>query len=430
MPDARTPHVDVHPAPFAILALALALARSRISLALALAVAGIPGADPAPSATVASTAEFPEVRVALADSGPERAPGALPAIVFVSRHADPARPAQIPGLGPHGCALITGGRLMLRDPDGRVRPLLIGDSMFDVSHPSISPDASRLAFAATRSAAGPWRIYVAGIDGGGLHAVTSGAASFDDLEPCWIDSRTLCFASTRYRQSDEYAGLPVPNLFTLDLVTGTLARLTSERNGAEAPSMDARRGTLLFSRWWFNRYRSARRGATGITLDPRAALPGDSVNLWQPMEMSAPSGRLRLAFGYPVVRLQAMGAQPVALANGGFAAVYARNMGLSPAPGGTGIWIFRSRYAPPTRLAGAAVPETATDPYSEATGLASPSACAPAALPDGRIVFALDPGARGDFGLWVSDANGDSLEPLVDLPGTLELDPAPVVAFD
>jgi len=49
------------------------------------------------------------------------------------------------------------------------------------------------------------------------------------------------------------------------------------------------------------------------------------------------------------------------------------------------------------------------------------------ALPDGRVVFAFDAGGRGDFGLAVSDGHGRGRVLLLDLPGTLELDPTPVV---
>jgi hypothetical protein len=41
-------------------------------------------------------------------------------------------------------------------------------------------------------------------------------------------------------------------------------------------------------------------------------------------------------------------------------------------------------------------------------------------------VLSFDPGGRGDFGLWV--ATGDRMEPVLDLPGTLELDATPLVA--
>jgi hypothetical protein len=355
---------------------------------------------------------------------------ALPAIVFVSRLAAPPDSGQIPGFGPHGRALITAGRLMIRDADGEVRALPGTDSLFDVSHPAISPDAKRLAFAGVRSRTDHWRVFVTGVNGGAIRQVTfaprAGELEADDLEPCWIDERTLCFASTRYAQRSEYVDVPVTNLFACDLLTGRITRLTSERNGAETPSVDAERGRLLFSRWWFNRYRSSVDG--GVTVAVERVMPGDSVNVWQAMEMESGSGRLRMACGYPVIRVEAMGVQPIALGDGSFAAVYARNLGLSPRPGGTGIWIFRGAHTRPMRLAGVAVPETQLDPYTAASGLAAPSACDPAALPDGRILFAFDPGARGDFGIWIAAADGETRSCLVDLPGTLELDPAPVVA--
>jgi hypothetical protein len=363
-------------------------------------------------------------------TGGEHGMAPVPAIVFVSRQGAPRDSGEIPGFGPHGRALITSGRLMVRESGGAIHALPGCDSLFDVSHPAVSPDARRIAFAGVRSRTDRWRIYVCDSAGAAAREVTfaptQSAREADDFEPCWIDDHMLCFASTRYAQRSEYTDVPVTNLFACDLASGRITRLTSERNGAETPSVDAARGRLLFSRWWFNRYRSSVDG--GVTALAERALPGDSVNVWQAMEMESGSGKLSLACGYPVIRVEAMGVQPVALGGGTLAAVYARNLGLSPRPGGTGIWIFRGAHARPFRLAGAAVPETPLDPYAAASGLAAPSACDPAALGDGRILFAFDPGARGDFGIWVATAGGESRTCLVDLPGTLELDPAPIVA--
>src|SRR5262249_6566618 len=120
----------------------------------------------------------------------------------------------------------------------------------------------------------------------------------------------------------------------------------------------------------------------------------------------------------------------------------ARHLGLSPNAGAVGLVIFGpapggapavrsglpAALAAPRRIAGPALPTGPVDPYGDAQGLAAPQACAPAVPPDGRMVFAFDPGGRGDFGLYVADANGGHLLPLADLRGTLELDPAPVVA--
>jgi hypothetical protein len=82
--------------------------------------------------------------------------------------------------------------------------------------------------------------------------------------------------------------------------------------------------------------------------------------------------------------------------------------------------------SPGKRLAGAAIGDESGDPYAEAANLRAPAACAPAALEDGRIVCALDPGGRGEFGLWLLDARGERVATLVDSAGVSELDPAPV----
>jgi len=123
-----------------------------------------------------------------------------------------------------------------------------------------------------------------------------------------------------------------------------------------------------------------------------------------------------------------MAYQPAFLASGMPVGVYALNLGMWPRPGPLGVQRFPGRIGRAERVAGAAIPDSARHTYGDALGLAAPSACSPAALPDGRMVFAYSPGARGDFGIYVVDAAG-RFPPwaLVDLPGTLELDPAPVV---
>lgn len=396
----------------------------------------------------------PACALALLIAGTGAAPGGdvaigrLPPIVFVARAPVPGDPGAIPGLGPHHRAVVTGGRLLVRERDGRVRELLPRDAFFDVSDPSVSPSARRIAFAAVTRSDGSWRIWMVDVDGGGLRQVTFDYGGvdeiprihrggelffaypdFDDLDPCWIDDSTLVIASTRFPQRAQYADVRVTNLFRVRVASGSASRperMTAERNGAEEPAMDWRSGRLLFSRWWFNRHR-ATGGAVGITTDPALAIPSDTVNLWQTMEMSPTVERPRLAAGELRVRRGTMGYQPAVLAGGAIAAVYAANLGLSPRPGGTGIHAMSRSFGPSRRLAGAIVSGREGDAYGGTEGLAPPAACSPAALADGRVLFSYAPGARGEFGLYVMRADGSGLRQVVDLPGTLELDAAPIV---
>jgi hypothetical protein len=385
------------------------------------------------------------------------APPQLPAIVFAARA--PLREAgAVPGLGPHHRAAAPGGRLMVRERSGVVRPLLPHGALFDVSDPAVSFDGRRIAFAGTPAPDSAWRIYVVGSDGSGLRAVTRsdpmptiaalGAAAersrrFDDLDPCWVDDAVVCFASTRYPQRAQYADLPVSNLFLVNVETrprslrsrdgpvplapGTPLRITAERNGAEEPALDPRTGRLVYARWWFNRHRPGAEGR-GLAATAAGRMQRDSVNLWQPIAIT-PLGRdPRLAGGLAAARREAMAYQPAVLRDGALLGVYASNLGLSPRPGGLGVQRLARGGTAARRLAGAIVALAGGDPYSAASGLAAPAACAPAVLPDGSVLLSYDPGGRGDLGLYRMRPDGSDLMPVVDLPGTLELDAAPIVA--
>jgi len=361
--------------------------------------------------------------VTLSGAGPARR---VPDLVFVSRGAIAD---AIPGLGPAGRTAAPGGRLMLRTAAGGVRPLLIAGTLFDVSDPAVSPDGGRIAFAGLERPGAPWRIYVVGRDGTGFRPVTRPAPGEDDFDPCWIGADVLVFASTRDARRAPYADVPVSNLWLTRVSWSMPVRITWEGNGAEEPAFDPASGRIVYARWWYNRFLAAAHDPSGITTDTARALPRGPVNLWQAIEIST-DGVLRLAAGAIPSRRGTMAYQPARLADGSWVGVYADPPGLWPGPRATGVQRFAPRYGGARTLAGAVVSERPSDGYGDAGGLAPPSACAPAGLPDGRVVFAWDPGARGDFGLYVTDRRGDAIAPLVDFEGTLELDPAPLVARD
>ncbi len=377
---------------------------------------------------------------------------AVPAVVFVSRNPPPAGDrGEVPGLGPHMRANAVGGRLMLRESGGAVRGLLPDGALYDVSDPAVSWDARTIAFAGTSAPDSAWRLYLVSIDGTNLRALTrtdraldlawAGAAAaklgrYDDLDPCWIGPTRLVFASTRWPLIAEYGGAPASNLYAIDLDDPRPRRLTTERNGIEEPAYDPLSGRIVFARWWHNRFRASDRDPSGITTEAALALPADSANLWQLVSFDAARHDTRLAAGDARSRVTTMATQPALCADGAIVATFARHLGLSPTAGGVGIAIFGAvaraariprAIAAPRRLAGAALPAGPVDPYRDAAGLASPQACSPAVLPDGRIVFAADPGARGDFEIEIMNRDGTARATLIDFLGTLELDPAPVV---
>jgi hypothetical protein len=354
------------------------------------------------------------------------APPRVPALVFVSRQPLPGDPHAVPGLGPHARTAAAGGRLMVRERDGRVRPLLSDAAMFDVSDPSVSPSGEWIAFAGVQRPDSAWRIWVCRPDGAGLKGITRtrGGARGDDLDPCWVSERELCFASTRDGERAQYADVPVTQLYRVDVASGSTRRITWERNGAEEPCYDRARDRVVYARWWFNRWRPSLVDSLGVTDDPSRAIAADTVNLWQAVEVDRDGAGLRIAAGAFASRRATMAYQPAVLADGGLAAVYALNTGLWPSPGALGVQVFSRRFGTARRVAGAYLDDADEIGYGTPRGLAPPAACSPAPLPDGRLVVSLDPGGRGDFGLWVARPDADRVEPLLDLPGTDELDAA------
>jgi len=391
-----------------------------------------------------------------APSGPAARPDRLklPPIVFVSRQPVVLEPFAVPGLGPHHREVVTGGRLMLREPDGTVRELL--PRWFrDVAHPSVAPDGRRVLFSAawTPPQTGYPRETVANDDrrihwmpvvldlASGAVDTLHGRWSWSEgsaLQPCWITDSLFCFALSEPRARSQYGHVPVTQIIVASAtVRGEdkgrvsswrrqhFVRLTSDRNGAETPTWDERSGRIVYSRWWYNRWQPSD-DSIGVTFDPEHERPSDSVNLWQLVSIRPDGTDLRVEASGLGTRHESMGYQPVVLRDGSIVATYASNLGLSPRPVTLGIQRFSPRLGHAKRLAGAIVEEGSG--YGSPRGLAAPAACAPAALPDGRILFSYAPGGRGDFGLYVMNKDGSRIEKVFDLPGSFELDAAPVVS--
>jgi hypothetical protein len=343
----------------------------------------------------------------------------LPRIVFVSRL--PLADGRIAGLGPAGRTAAPGGELMVRERSGRVRALLPAGTFHDVADPNVSWDGRRIAFAATVHADSAWRIWLVDADGARLErltgrgeatarapggapatrSATDGARRFDDFDPCWLPDGRIVFASTRFHQVSQLGGYPVSNLFVIGADGAGLIRLTTERNGAEAPSIDPRDGRIVYARWWFNRYLPSDT-PPGVTLERAHAVPSDTVDLWHAVSIATDGDGIRLAGGDPRERSGQMAYAPLLLRDGTLIGVQSGDASLAGPPGALRLVDYPGGFA-------------------ERRVLGSTSAFAPALLPDGRIVCSMDVNGTGDFALCVMDpAHPELARAIADRPGRIE----------
>ena len=310
---------------------------------------------------------------------------------------------------------------MLRERDGSVRELLPPGTLHDVQDPDVSWDATRVVFSGLMRADARWQLFVLTLASGALEPLpTRAGADADEFDPCWNGERVLFVRTGAARAL--YDSSRAGALYEWRAERDTVVALLQEANGLLDPVVDPRRNALVFARWWFNPWLPLAAG--GVTRDGSLAMTRDSVNQWQVLEYSPRFGE-RLRAGGVLDRRTGMGVQP-ALVGDAVVATFTRNSGLAPRPGPSGVHLMARVGMPGRRIAGAAIGDDLASPYSEGTGLSAPSACAPAALPDGRLILSFAAGARDDFGLWLVTLAGRRTL-LVDEPGVLELDAAPVV---
>jgi hypothetical protein len=243
-------------------------------------------------------------------TSPALAGGGLPPLVFVQRQipADGSiywsEAKDLPGVGAHSRVRPAApGYLRVREVDGTVRTLVDGANptaasldLIDVNAPAVSWDGATIAFAglpagtydtAPARTLGAWRLYLIGADGSNLREITftdmsgdyaqfgpwdeDAFQAYDDYDPAFLPDGRIVFSSTRWPGYGHYSGVRASNLWVVNADGTHLHRITSERNGADRPTVDPATGRIVYARWWRN-HRFATDSMASVGADCQASV--------------------------------------------------------------------------------------------------------------------------------------------------------------
>ncbi len=357
----------------------------------------------------------------------------------------------LPGMGPHSRFTVTGGKLMIREANGIIRVLVDstmnfnGINLIDVQQPCVNWDGIRILFSGIENRDSSWRIYEIKKDGSGFRKITYtnrqinlsqfGAAAFrflkyDDIDPVYLPDGKIVFSSTRFPTIAESGSVLTTNLFIIDSTGQNLFRITSERNGAEKPSIDPLTGRIVYSRWWLNIDMPSNQTATGTTRIDSLALSSDKANLWQCNIINPDGDMLKLYASDPRKRNTLFSYRPRVMNNGDLLSVYVPHMPMINTGGSSGIRYYPKGLSEFISLSGV---DTNTglyviNPPSYGT-YNPPYAVDPLPLPDGRILFSMaNTVEQQDYGIYVCNPDGSGTEPVLDFPVTLELNAEVLIA--
>ncbi len=370
---------------------------------------------------------------ASARSSNSEATPSLPSIVFVSRNPLPDANGDLPGIGPKYRTAAVGGKLMLRERTGKLRVLVDSTKLIDVADPCVSWDARRILFSGLQHADSSWRIFEITVDGRGFKQLTFsdrsisldqfGAAKhlferYDDFDPCYLPEGKIVFASTRYPSMAMVAQVRTSNLYLMNADGSGMHRITSERSGAEEPTIDPATGVIVYSRWWVNVDLPSNNTRNRLTRESSNALTTDNGNVWHAISLKPDGTGLKLYAGFARTRYGTQTYKPAVLRDGRLLSVFSPRTSLIPNAGGWGIRWFHKGADYEHHIVGLKADESL-----RATQRGTPPfATDPVALSKNSILCSYSDDGN-DYGIYSCRLNGSSLRKIVDLPGTLDLEP-------
>jgi hypothetical protein len=350
----------------------------------------------------------------------------------------------LPGMGAHSRFAVTGGKLMIRESNGTIRTLIDSTMTFgsiniiDIQQPCVNWDCERILFAGIENRDSSWRIYEIKKDGTGFRKITNtdrfidlsqfGTAAYrffkyDDIDPVYLPDGKIIFSSTRFPTISEFGSALTTNLFIVDSTGQNMFRITTERNGAEKPTIDPLTGRIIYSRWWLNADMPSNLTASGVTRDAALALSTDKANIWEVNIINPDGDMVKLYASDPRKRNTLFSYRPRLLNNGDLLSVFLPHTPMVITGGSTGIRNYTKGLSEYKQIAGV---DTNTALYvvnPPSTGsYMPPYAVDPLPLPDGRILFSMaNTVEQQDYGIYVCNSNGTGILPVLDFPNTLEL---------
>lgn len=373
------------------------------------------------------------------ESSHVKAGPSFPRIVFVSRNPLPhASNGDVPGFGPQFRTAVVGGTLMVRESSGKIRSLVDSTKLIDVADPCVSWDGKKVLFSGIQHADSSWRIFEIGIDGSAFRQITFsdrtipleqfGAARklfirYDDFDPCYLPEGKIVFASTRYPSMAMAAQVRTSNLYMMNPDGSDIHRITSERSGGEEPTIDPVTGQIVYARWWVNIDKPSNKTRNNLSREDATSLTDDIGNIWQAITIRPDGTRLKLYAGFARTRYGLQTYKPALLHDGRLLSVFSPRTSLVPTTGGLGIRWFKPGADYEHYIVGVKSDES----LHMRPSIDPPFATDPVELSPNTLLLSYSSDGK-DYGIYSSNLDGSALKKIVDLPGTLELEPQIVMA--
>jgi hypothetical protein len=146
--------------------------------------------------------------------------GVATGVVFVATDPTPRNLFDISAWQPGGDVYS----LVPAEPGGTLKNLTAGhhQAEADIRDPSVSYDGARVAFAMRRSVSDSLNLYVMNVDGSGLSQLTNDTGSLANgikvanVEPLWGPDDRIYFTSTRVGKLSAHGGFPLANMWRID----------------------------------------------------------------------------------------------------------------------------------------------------------------------------------------------------------------------